>query len=152
MFLAIMVLDIITPTIGAALTAGPRQPESGAFEQVTSSNMVNTFNGDFSYNIPLLSIPGPDGGYPINLAYQSNVGMDQEASWVGLGWLLNVGAINRQMKVFPDEFNGDEVEIKVHGKQDKTVGVGLSKSFSPQFGGQDPIAQLSFSKGMKFLL
>ena len=33
--------------------------------------MVDLFSGDFSYNVPLLDV----GGYPVNIAYHSGVGM-----------------------------------------------------------------------------
>ncbi len=67
-----------------ALTSGPTQPEVQAFQPAGTTDMVDLFSGDFSYNIPLFELPGPNGGYPFNLSYQSGVGMDTEASWVGL--------------------------------------------------------------------
>lgn len=91
-----------------ALTTGPTQPEAHGFTPATASDLVDPFTGDFMYNIPLVTLPGPDGGYPLNLAYRAGIGMEQEASWVGLGWSLNVGAINRQMRGVPDEFNGQD--------------------------------------------
>jgi hypothetical protein len=67
--------------------------------------MVNDFSGDFTYNIPVLSIPGPDGGgYSMSLAYHSGVSSEEEASWVGFGWTLNPGAINRNKRGYPDEY------------------------------------------------
>lgn len=113
-----------------ALTGGPSQPESHGFQAAGTSDMVDLFTGDFSYNIPLFELPGPNGGYPFNLGYQSGIGMDQEASWVGLGWSLNPGAINRQMRGLPDEFNGnndngdDQVQSKMDIKSSVTVGLG----------------------------
>src|SRR5688572_20575978 len=64
---------------------GPGQPEMQAFQSVNSNNMVDLFTGDFSYNIPLLDV----GGYPVGLSYRGGISMDQEASWVGLGWNIN---------------------------------------------------------------
>ena len=58
---------------------GPSQPEMSSFKSVGSNDMVNLFTGDFSYNIPLLDV----GGYPVNIFYDGNIGMEQEASWVG---------------------------------------------------------------------
>ena len=95
-----------------ALTSGPSQPEVQSFEPVGTTDMVNLFTGDFTYNVPLFELPGPNGGYPFNLAYHAGIGMDQEASWTGLGWNLNPGAINRQMRGLPDEFDGDLIESK----------------------------------------
>jgi hypothetical protein len=108
-----------------ALTSGPAQEEYASFEPIGTTDMVNLYTGDFTYNIPLLSVPGPNGGYPINLAYHSGVGMDQEASWVGLGWNVNVGAVNRGLRGLPDDFNGDEVTHKQHIRESWTVGLNL---------------------------
>ena len=108
------------PTVGWALTSGPAQPEFTSFEPVGTPQMVDLFSGDFVYNIPLFELPGPDGGYPFNLAYHSGIGMDQEASWVGLGWTLNSGAINRIMRGLPDDFNGVEVQRKTDMKPNRT--------------------------------
>src|ERR1044072_5795417 len=81
---------------------GPTQPESQSFTSVNSNNMVDLFTGDFSYNISLLDV----GGYPVNIAYHSGITMDEEASWVGLGWNINPGSITRNMRGVPDDFNG----------------------------------------------
>lgn len=100
-----MLMQLSAPTVAFALSGGPSQPEVESFEPVATTNMVDLFSGDFNYNIPLFDV----GGYPINIAYHSGVGMDQEASWVGLGWNVNVGAINRNVRGVPDDFNGDEI-------------------------------------------
>ena len=86
------------PTIAFALTAGPSQPEMKGFEPIGTTNMVDLASGSFTYNIPLMDVEG----YPINLSYHSGVTMDEEASWVGLGWNINPGEINRQMRGLPD--------------------------------------------------
>lgn len=99
---------IILPTVTYAVTSGPSQPEISSFASIDTSNMVDLFSGDFSYNIPLLELPGPNGGYPFNLVYNSGVSAEQEASWVGLGWNLTPGSIQRQMRGIPDEFNGKD--------------------------------------------
>ena len=104
---------------------GPTQPESQGFHSVNSDNMVDLFSGDFHYSIPLLDV----GGYPLALGYNSGIGMDQEASWVGLGWDLNPGAITRNMRGLPDDFNGTETIQKVQNmKPNKTRGYTLALS------------------------
>lgn len=110
---------------------GPTQPEVHSFEPVGTNQMVDLFTGDFTYNIPLFNLPGPDGGYPINLAYHSGIQMEQEASWVGLGWNINVGTINRQVRNMPDDFGGsndDKVTITTDMRPNWTVGVNASLS------------------------
>jgi hypothetical protein len=82
--------------------------------------MVDLFSGDFSYNIPLMDV----GGYPINIGYRSGISMDQEASWVGLGWNINPGTITRNLRGLPDDFNGsDSVKKTINIKENKTIGV-----------------------------
>lgn len=100
-----------------ALTGGPAQPESQGFSPIGVSDMVDPFTGDFSYNIPLLSVDG----YPINLSYSGNIGMDQEASWVGLGWSLNPGAVNRTVRGLPDDFNGETITKTTNLKPQRTL-------------------------------
>lgn len=103
MLLALSIFfELVQPTMSWALTGGPAQPEFNSFTPVGTSDMVDLSSGDMSYNIPLMDV----GGYPLNLAYTAGVGMDQEASWVGLGWNLSVGQINRNVRGLPDDFNG----------------------------------------------
>ena len=126
LFMAVnLVVEIVAPSVAYALTGGPSQPEVQSFEAVGTSQMVDLFTGDFTYNIPLFELPGPNGGYPFNLAYQAGIGMDQEASWVGLGWTLNPGAITRQMRGLPDDLNGEEVTKHLYMKPNVTLGVSL---------------------------
>jgi hypothetical protein len=100
---------------------GPSQPEMAAFQSVNANNVVDLFSGDFSYNIPLMDI----GGYPIGLSYRGGITMDQEASWVGLGWNVNPGTITRNLRGLPDDFNGKSDSIKkvTTIRENKTIGV-----------------------------
>lgn len=102
-------------------TAGPDQPEMQSYSSVTSTDMVDLFTGDFSYNIPLMDV----GGYPVSLSYRGGISMDQEASWVGLGWSVNPGSINRNMRGLPDDFDGsaDSIRKTTNVKTNRTVGV-----------------------------
>src|SRR5687768_15295604 len=106
MLIFAMLFTAIQPTQLYALTSGPSQPEFQGFTEVDLSQSVDPFTGDFSYQVPLMTVPGPNGGYPINLVYNSGIGMEDEASWVGLGWSLNPGAINRNVRGVPDDFSG----------------------------------------------
>ncbi len=130
--LIMMTLDICYPPLAMALTSGPSQPEFQKFTPASATDMVNIFSGDMAYNIPLFELPGPNGGYPLNLSYTSGITMEQEASWVGLGWDLNVGAMNRNMRGVPDEFDGskgDHITVREDMKRNFTVGL----SYSPDF-------------------
>jgi len=123
--LIVFVFETIAPNVTWALTGGPSQPEVQSFEPIGTTEMVDLFSGDFNYNIPILDIDG----YPINLAYHSGVTMDQEASWVGLGWNLNPGVINRNMRGIPDDFNGEEITRDLRHKNDATVGINAGMGF-----------------------
>lgn len=99
---------------------GPTQPETQGFHSAGNENSVNLFTGDFSYTLPLMDVDG----YPLTMGYNSGVSMDEEASWVGLGWTLNPGSVNRNMRGLPDDFNGEDVITKeVNVKENKTIGV-----------------------------
>ncbi|WP_278008812.1 hypothetical protein [Flavobacterium gyeonganense] len=121
-YLAMMILlETLQPMQIYALTSGPTQPEFNSFTPIGTSDMVDLASGDFNYNIPIMDV----GGYPLNLAYNSGITMDQEASWVGLGWNLNVGQIERQVRGLPDDFRGDEMVYENNLKQNRTVGINV---------------------------
>ncbi len=94
--------------------AGPGQAESGGFSLGSTDGMVDKFTGDFSYSVPIANIEG----YPLILSYNSNIQMNTEASWVGLGWDLNVGAVSREMRGLPDEFNGEQEILRTFHQAD----------------------------------
>ncbi len=119
MFLALnLVFEAVSPSVAMALTGGPSQPEVQSFTPVSTSDMVNLFSGDFNYNIPLMDVDG----YPINLAYNAGIGNDQEAGWVGLGWNINPGTVNRGMRGLPDDFKGDVIHREINMKPNQTFG------------------------------
>jgi hypothetical protein len=143
-YLAMMILlETFQPMQIYALTGGPSQPEFESFTPIGTSDMVDLASGDFNYNIPIMDI----GGYPINLAYNSEVTMDQEASWVGLGWNLDVGQISRQLRGLPDDFNGDEMTYENNMKPNVTIGSSANVFFTG-FGIKE--AKASVGMGIKY--
>lgn len=120
--LVTLVYQLVYPVMAPALTSGPVQPEVQGFEPVGTTDMVDMFTGDFVYNIPLLDVDG----YPINISYHGGVTMEQEASWVGLGWSLNPGAVNKAIRGLPDDFAGDSIEKELYIKPEKTDRFGLN--------------------------
>jgi hypothetical protein len=117
-FLVAFSTQTFFPMAAYAITSGPTTPEMTSFTPASMDNMVDLFSGDFSYNIPLLDV----GGYPVNLAYHAGTTPEDEASWVGMGWSLNPGAINRQLRGIPDDFDGDQITEISNKKPNVTVG------------------------------
>lgn len=118
----------------AGYAQGPNAPEAGSFEPVDATDMVNLVTGDFTYVLPLLNVPSPEGGYPIALSYHAGIAMDQEASWVGLGWNVNPGAINRGVNGYPDDLDDMTINEFLYDKgltlDYYSVGVGATFSGS----------------------
>ncbi len=112
---------------------GPTAPEAASFEPVDATDMVNLATGDLSYVLPLLNVPSPEGGYPLALSYHAGIAMDQEASWVGLGWNLNPGAINRNVSGVPDDW----LEAKKYNMMYNDIGVSTEISVGVSAGLSD---------------
>ncbi|MCA4896207.1 MAG: hypothetical protein ING84_14505, partial [Cytophagales bacterium] len=126
-FVLITFANTLFPTVSYALTSGPTAPEATSFEPVDTTDMVNLATGDFTYNIPLLDVPGPAGGYPLSLSYHAGIQPNEDASWVGLGWTLNPGAISRTVNGYPDDQLG-AVRTRHdynHGVSRNTFSVGI---------------------------
>lgn len=119
--LIVLGVQLAIPAVSFALTSGPTQPEVQSFEPVGTTNMVDLFTGDFVYNIPLLDIEG----YPINIAYHSGSGTEDEASWVGFGWNINPGTVNRSVRGLPDDLDGEAIQKTLNLEDEKNIRVGL---------------------------
>jgi hypothetical protein len=77
---------------------------------------VDLPTGNFNYSIPLLSVSGPNGeSFPVVASYQAGVKVDQEASWLGLGWDIPLGEITREINGIPDDWKGKSYQKKVTG-------------------------------------
>ncbi len=124
-FLLVFAHSLLAPTVSFALTTGPHQPEYMGYEEPGATDMVNLLTGDFSFRIPAIDIPGPEGGFTLPLSYKAGIGLDQEASWVGLGWSLNAGAIARSVVEYPDDADGEIFEIT---KQNEDIVRGWTSS------------------------
>ncbi len=70
-----------------------KSPEVSAFEKY-GEIPVNTYAGIPEISIPLYKIRSGDAELPISLDYHATaIKVDQEATWVGLNWLMNVGGV-----------------------------------------------------------
>lgn len=131
-FLTVLMLtEFFIPVSLYALSSGPTQPEFSSFEPVATTNMVDNFSGSFNYNLPVIEIPGPHGSsYPLSLSYHSGASPEDEATWVGYGWNINPGAINRSVRGYPDDDLGVKVERYMNTGFNYTVTVAPSVALS----------------------
>lgn len=132
-----------------ANTYGPTVPEVSKFEPFDATNLVDLYTGDFVYTLPIMEIPGGQGGYPIALSYKAGVPTNDVSSWVGLGWNLTPGFINRHVAGLPDDlYRGDILRV-TKDKFSQHFGVGIKDIIS--VGGQYDNTQ-GFSAYLRFKL
>ena len=83
-----------------------RTPEASAFKKY-GEELVNEYTGTADITIPLYTIKCKDIEIPLVLRYDaSGIKVEQEASWVGLGWNLMVGGcINYVCAGAHDQYN-----------------------------------------------
>ena len=111
--LAIFICQLVMPTVSYSLTGDASQPEFAAYEEFDTTDMVDLITGDFSYNIPLVNVPSPEGGFQVPLSYHAGIELDEESSWVGLGWSLNPGVLDRNVSMYPDDYSDAAVTTNV---------------------------------------
>jgi YD repeat-containing protein len=94
-------------------------PEASSFTKVEGSEPGA--DGGVGFNIPLGVVKGRAGmDLPIQLNYASGIKLNQEASWVGLGFGLGFGAISRSPIGVPDDSPGGflNADTTDYGDQD----------------------------------
>lgn len=91
-----------------------RTPEAAAFKKYGEES-VNEYTGTADISVPLYTIKCKDIEIPLVLRYDaSGIKVEQEASWVGLGWNLMVGGcINYVCAGGHDMYGAPHVENKV---------------------------------------
>lgn len=88
-----------------AQVAGPVPSDFVGSSSTSAGPDVDGFTGAFGFNLPLLTVPGPEGSsYTISMSYNSGASANQEVSWVGYGWTLNAGSIVRNTRGLPDDW------------------------------------------------
>ncbi len=99
------------------------------------SNYVDPFTGDFKYNIPLLTLSGPNGEkFPLDINYSGGIRVNEEASWVGLGWNLNIGEIKRFVKGIPDDYtNAQSITDEIANSQSTWSNTDNDSYFGPLY-------------------
>lgn len=123
---------LIMPLYTYSLTSGPTQPEFTSFEPVDVTDLVNLPTGDFTYVLPLGEVKGPAGvGYPVALSYHAGIMNEQEASWVGLGWTLNAGAITRMVRGSADDACNDPIYSYMYLKGEEGWSFNLGAGWGP---------------------
>jgi RHS repeat-associated protein len=92
-------------------------PSITYFPEAKSGGTVD-YKGDFRWSENIMTVPGRNGlSFDLNLSYKSGILVEQESSWVGLGWDLSIGCVARAVVNYPDEYDagffgqGEEVPL-----------------------------------------
>jgi len=83
----------------------PNSPQAQAFEKYGNS-MINRYSGVPEVEVPLHVFKGQELDLPFQLTYDATgIQVEQQATWVGLSWNLNVGGrISRITNGLPDDY------------------------------------------------
>ncbi|WKN44221.1 hypothetical protein [Tunicatimonas pelagia] len=98
-----------TPLLGQAQQM---MPQFTGLQPMDVSQYVDPTTGDFNFQSLLLEIPGSQGSYPLLLTYQAGIGLNQSASWVGLGFNFEPGALYRSISQVPDDYRRNKITVK----------------------------------------
>src|SRR5437867_2890572 len=112
-------LGLVFVGTGAAQTSDPDYALTG----VGGSMQPDLFTGTLATSIPIEVPPGRHGIQPgLSLQYWNGSG----DGWLGLGWKLEVGAIQRQTR-FGVDYNGDDYVFRLAGVSTDLVFIGFGE-------------------------
>ncbi len=128
--LTILLIGLLSPPSLSAQESGGYQPQSGMGAEEAGLNGSNStvlpdlFTGTLSASIPIEVPPGRNGMQPdLKLTYRSSNGY----GWVGYGWELEVGSIERSTR-FGVNNNGDDFVYRMAGARVDVVYVGMDST------------------------
>ena len=115
--LFLSVLSVNADNVQDKLNLDFRTPQASAFMKYGEES-VNEYTGTANISVPLYTIKCKDIEIPIVLNYNaSGIKVEQEASWVGLGWDLTVGGcINYVCAGSKDIINGYHIDDNIWTK------------------------------------
>ncbi len=96
----------------------------GAPVSQSANSMIDINTGDFQYSLPVMTVPGPNGEQvPIAFIYHGGIHMDEQASWIGLGWDYNPGEISHSVSGVSDDWKNKNLlkYIKRSGMTDVSI-------------------------------
>lgn len=131
------IITVLLSIFGLNLIYGQQSYEKSLLQQVTPIEPTSTSlgkyglfpicssNGLIPINISLYEIKSGDLSQTIQLSYHGGgISVDEESSWVGLGWSLKYGGlITRAMYGFPDEEETSTVPDEERIRKDIESGV-----------------------------
>jgi YD repeat-containing protein len=101
-------------------------PNVASFDKFID-NPVSLYNGSIDVNIPIYTLKDNAIELPVMLRYNtSGIKVSEEASWVGLGWNLNVGGVISQNVVG----DNDDVDVNYNTIINK---LGITTVYNPYY-------------------
>ncbi len=108
LLLAVMGINLVSPYA----TEASNGRSGGGPVAAAASNMVDPFTGNFSYGVPLMTVPGPNGeNVSITAGYSGGIRSEQDAGWIGLGWGYNPGEISRSIVGVGDDITNRVIKM-----------------------------------------
>jgi YD repeat-containing protein len=101
-----LVVFFILLMVGSSFaTVEVAAPEVATFSKAGNGAEPGS-NGEVGFSIPVGTVSGRNGfDMPVSLSYSAGIKLNQEASWVGLGFNLGFGAITRSVIGVPDDYS-----------------------------------------------
>ena len=113
---------------------------------IASSVQPDLFTGALTTSIPIEVPPGRSGIQPsLNLAYWSGSGN----GWVGQGWKLELGAVERQTR-FGLNYSGDDYSFRLNGAASDLVAIGSGEYRAKIEGGFTRLRKLTAADGKPY--
>ncbi|MGH8550394.1 MAG: SpvB/TcaC N-terminal domain-containing protein [Blastocatellia bacterium] len=126
----------------------PRSPAlvSSGTGQGSGTTLPDLFTGTMSHSIPIEVPPGRKGMDPgLSLDYRSNNGN----GWVGVGWELEIGAIERSSQ-FGVSYTGDNYVLRIGGSTIDLTNVSTGEYSARIEGGFSRIRKLNAADGQPY--